>query len=142
MVKVLLHSLFSIVLWCIDLDDCSVLTLRLKPSKDSPLKDWLPLFQIFPASFDRINVTPFSCVASSQARPEQSIVSPVVKLTFPALFHLVSQAPRIASLNLFICLATQPLHFLGPPSSPEGPSGVGLALVLISVTFFIHSTGS
>ena len=28
-----------------------------------------------------------------------------------------------------------------PPSSPGGPSGAGLAVVLVSVTIFIHSTG-
>ena len=46
-IKELLYFLLVIVCWCVDLDNCGVLTLRLKSGKDNPLGDWLPLPQAF-----------------------------------------------------------------------------------------------
>ena len=62
-------------------------------------------FDLFPVSFDKINVTPCSCDVSSATRPElREYGSSVVKATFPASVHLISLTPKIAKSSLLISL--------------------------------------
>ena len=105
LVKVLLHSLFSIVCWCIDLADCGVLKLRLKPSKDTPLRDRLPLFQILSSLLwqDQCHTLLVWCIITGQTRVKYRLSSRQMDLPGPCPACFANSQDS----------EPQPLHFLG-----------------------------
>ena len=104
-VKVLLHCLHSLIGWCIDLNDCSVLNWHLNLAEMVCSYIGSHSFKLFLTSYDMIIVTPNLCRVVLHHLPDQNRVLFLQFSNGPShliTVYLVSITPRIACSSLLI----------------------------------------